>query len=281
MEHFDTIAGLRARLAGARERGQRIGLVATMGALHEGHLTLLDAARRESDLVVLSVFVNPIQFRPGEDLSRYPRDLERDRRLAEARGADLLFAPDTEEMYGRGDQIRVVAGDLASRWEGASRPGHFDGVLTVVAKLFHIVQPDVACFGRKDLQQATLIRRMVDELDFPIRVVVVPTVRDADGLALSSRNAFLSPAERATALRIPSGLEAVRTAWQGGETSAARLAARLADVLAGDPAIVTDYIAVVDPVRLAPVEQAVAGTVVAVAARVGTTRLIDNTVLEG
>src|SRR5690606_25000367 len=173
----------------------------------------------------------------------------------------------------------VVAGDLASRWEGAARPGHFDGVLTVVTKLFNIVQPDVACFGRKDLQQATLIARMIEQLDFPIELVVVPTVRDHDGLALSSRNAFLSDEERQVALRIPSALAAAAQDWLDGERDAARLGQRVAAVLAAGEGLSPDYIAVIDPVRLEPVQTAPVGTVIAVAARVGSTRLIDNIVL--
>ncbi len=279
MERLTTIADVRRRLSAARAAGQRIGLVPTMGALHEGHLALVDAARHDADLVVMSVFVNPLQFRQGEDFSRYPRPLERDAALAEARGVAILFAPDVSEMYGSGDEIRVTPGDTAARWEGEFRPGHFEGVLTVVAKLFHIIQPDVACFGRKDLQQATLIRRMVEELDFPIRLVVVPTVRDRDRLALSSRNAFLDPAEREAALAIPAALAAVADHWRRGERSSAVLLETGHRVLADAPGLVTDYIAVADPERLAPVETAEEGDVVAIAARVGATRLIDNTIL--
>ncbi len=272
------ITALRDHLARQRSTGGRLALVPTMGALHEGHLALIDSARQAADLVVVSIFVNPLQFRPGEDLARYPRQLEQDVALAEARGADVIFAPAVEEMYAQGEQIRVVAGELASRWEGASRPGHFDGVLTVVAKLFNIVQPDLAVFGRKDLQQATLIARMIAELNFPVELVLVPTVRDADGVALSSRNAFLSPAERELARRIPASLAAADAAWRDGEQHPVRLEAAIRDVLGTDPALVIDYIAVVDPDRLEPVETVVPGTVIAVAVRVGTTRLIDNTV---
>jgi pantoate--beta-alanine ligase len=276
---IDSIAELRSHLAGHRLGGRRIAFVPTMGALHEGHLTLLDVARRHGDVVVMSVFVNPLQFGAGEDLDRYPRNIERDLELAGSRGADVVFTPTVPEMYGKGDEVRVVAGDLASRWEGAARPGHFDGVLTVVTKLFNIVQPDVACFGRKDLQQATLIARMIEQLDFPIELVVVPTVRDHDGLALSSRNAFLSDEERQVALRIPSALAAAAQDWLDGERDAARLGQRVAAVLAAGEGLSPDYIAVIDPVRLEPVQTAPVGTVIAVAARVGSTRLIDNIVL--
>ncbi len=279
MERVTTIADVRRHVALARRAGKTIALVPTMGALHEGHLRLVDAARTEADLVVMSVFVNPLQFRPGEDFERYPRPLERDAALAEARGVSLLFTPEVADMYGAGDEIRVVPGDTAARWEGEFRPGHFEGVLTVVAKLFHIVQPDVALFGQKDIQQATLIRRMVEELDFPLRVVVVPTMRDGDGLALSSRNAYLSPDERAVALAIPRALQAMAAAWEAGTTDAATLRGTGEAVLAASGSIVVDYIAVADPERLAPVETAASGTVIAIAARVGATRLIDNVLL--
>jgi pantoate--beta-alanine ligase len=279
MERLVTIASVRARLAIARSAGTRIALVPTMGALHEGHLALVDAARREADLVVVSLFVNPRQFQPGGDFDRYPRDLERDGALAHDRGVDVLFAPPVDEMYGRGTEIVVTAGETASRWEGAFRPGHFDGVLTVVTKLFNIVRPDVACFGRKDIQQVTLIRRLIEELDLPVRLVVVPTVRDTDGLALSSRNAFLTASERTSALAIPRALSAVAEAWRAGQRQAAALEGLAGDVLRAEAALVTDYIAVADPEHLAPTEVAEAGTVIAVAARVGSTRLIDNTIL--
>jgi pantoate--beta-alanine ligase len=279
MDIVSTIAAIRERTAAARTAGHRVALVPTMGALHEGHLALVDAARREADLVVVSLFVNPLQFRPGEDFERYPRPLDRDLALAEARGAAVVFAPDVSEMYGSDDEIRVVPGATAARWEGEFRPGHFDGVLTVVAKLFNIVRPDVACFGRKDLQQVVLVGQMVEELDIPVRLVVVPTVRDADGLALSSRNAFLSPAERATALALPGALAAVVRAWRGGESDGTRLAEAGRRVLEAAPGLMPDYIAVVDRERLRPVEHADAGSAVVVAARVGATRLIDNTIL--
>ncbi len=279
MEHVDTIAALRAQVGRARQSGQRVALVPTMGALHAGHLALVDAARREADFVVMSVFVNPRQFAPGGDFDRYPRDLDRDGALAAGRGVDLLFAPHVEEMYGRGTEIVVSAGETASRWEGAFRPGHFDGVLTVVTKLFNIVQPDLACFGRKDIQQVTMIRRLIEELDIPVRLVVVPTVRDHDGLALSSRNTYLSEDERRSALALPRALCAAVSAWHDGERNAQELESRVAAVLQAEPAVRTDYIAVVEPDRLAPVVTAEAGTIVAVAARLGTTRLIDNTIL--
>src|SRR5690242_7471431 len=199
-----------------RRSGERIALVPTMGALHEGHLALVDHARERASLVVLSLFVNPLQFGPNEDFARYPRDREGDAKLAEARGVDVLFAPPVDELYRAGRAVSVVPTALASRWEGASRPGHFTGVLTVVAKLFNIVQPHTAVFGQKDIQQATLIRAMVRDLDFPIEVVVAPTVREADGVALSSRNAYLGAADRARARVLSRAIFAMRDAFDAG-----------------------------------------------------------------
>ena len=273
------IGELRAWRRAQREQGRRVALVPTMGALHEGHLALVDQARREAESVVLSVFVNPLQFGPAEDLARYPRNLERDRALARERGVALLFVPSAEVMYPPGSEVRVVPGTTAERWEGAVRPGHFAGVLTVVAKLFHLVEPEVACFGQKDIQQVTLVRRMIVDLDWPLRLSVVPTVREADGLALSSRNVYLSAQDRAQALGLSRALEAARAAFAAGERSAARLEARMREVLAVYPGVAPDYISIVEPDRLEPVETAASGTVVAIAARVGKTRLIDNLIL--
>ena len=273
------IADLRAWVRGRRAAGERVALVPTMGALHEGHLALVDEARRRAPRVVMSLFVNPLQFGPGEDLARYPRDLAGDRALAASRGVDVLFAPEAAAMYPPGSEVRVVPGPTADRWEGVARPGHFAGVLTVVAKLFHLVEPDVACFGRKDIQQAVLIRQMVRDLDWPLEVVVVPTVREPDGLALSSRNRYLSPEQRRDALALSRALSAAHTAWLGGERRAARIEGLVREVLARSPAVRPEYIAVTEPMALAPVETVDDGTVVALAARVGSTRLIDNIIL--
>ncbi|MGH7525867.1 MAG: pantoate--beta-alanine ligase [Gemmatimonadales bacterium] len=262
-----------------RTTHRRLALVPTMGYLHEGHLSLVDAARRVADVVVMSIFVNPLQFGPGEDLDRYPRDLPRDRRLAEARGVDALFVPGESIMYPPGSEVRVAPGPSAERWEGAARPGHFAGVLTVVAKLFHLVQPDVACFGRKDVQQATLIRQMVRDLDWPIELVVVPTVREPDGLALSSRNVYLAPGERRDALALSGALRVAEEAWRSGECRAAEIEGRMRRLLRMHPALRVEYIAVAEPTALAPVSEANADTVVAIAGRVGRTRLIDNIIL--
>jgi pantoate--beta-alanine ligase len=280
MQEVTSIPRLRAWREAQRAAGRRVGFVPTMGHLHEGHLALVDEARRRADAVLLSIFVNPLQFGPGEDLERYPRDLPRDRGLAEARGVELLFVPSVEAMYPPGAETRVVAGETAERWEGAARPGHFTGVLTVVAKLLHLAQPDVVCFGQKDVQQVTLVRRMLRDLDWPVELAVVPTVRDPDGLALSSRNAYLSPGERLEALVLSRGLRAAEAAWSAGQRSAAALEALVRASVDAAPAVRAEYIAVVEPEFLRPVTIASAGTIVALAARVGTTRLIDNVILQ-
>jgi pantoate--beta-alanine ligase len=279
MIELAAIPELREWVAQARGAGRRIGLVPTMGYLHEGHLALVDAARRHNAAVVMSIFVNPLQFGPTEDLARYPRDLSRDRRLAKARGVDLLFVPSEAAMYPPGAEIRVVPGPSGERWEGAARPGHFAGVLTVVAKLFHVVQPDFACFGRKDIQQATLVRQMVRDLDWPLELVIVPTVREADGLALSSRNSYLTSDQRRDATALSTALHVAHQAWREGETRPSELEHRMRRSLAMTPGVNVEYIAIVEPTALAPVNQADASTVVAIAARVGRTRLIDNILL--
>jgi pantoate--beta-alanine ligase len=280
MREVTEIAALREWRRAARQQGRGVGFVPTMGFLHEGHLSLVDEARRRADLVVLSVFVNPLQFGVGEDLERYPRDLDRDRVLARERGVDLLFAPTVEEIYPAGSATRVVPGPAADGWEGAVRPGHFAGVLTVVATLFHLVDPDVACFGQKDIQQATLIRQMVRDLHIPVEIAVLPTVREADGLALSSRNVYLSAAERRDARALSRGLRAAETAWGAGERSGPALETAVRREIDAAPALTAEYIAAVDPERLERVETAGPGTILALAARVGRTRLIDNLILQ-
>lgn len=281
MELLTTKAAVRAAVAAARGAGERVGLVPTMGYLHEGHLRLVERARERAEVVAVSIFVNPLQFGPGEDLDRYPRDLERDLRLAEERGANLVFAPTAAEMYPHGEPRVTVAADpaLEGRLCGASRPGHFRGVLTVVAKLFGIFTPDVAVFGQKDFQQAVLVRRMVEELDMGVEVDVAPVVREPDGVAMSSRNVYLSHEERARARALSRALAECRALFAAGETGAGRLRAVLRSTLAV-PGVEVEYAEVVDPATLAPVERASAGSVCAVAARVGTTRLIDNAILE-
>ena len=279
MRRATRVSEVREIVASARERGERVGFVPTMGYLHEGHLRLVDEARRRADLVVMSIFVNPLQFGPTEDLTRYPRDLDGDAAKAQARGVDLLFVPASEEIYPEPPRIVVSARDLAARWEGAARPGHFEGVLTVVAKLFNIVQPHVAVFGQKDIQQATLIRAMVRDLDMPVEIVVSPTVREPDGLAMSSRNSYLDAPSRERALALSGSLRAVQDAYEAGERSAARLEAIARGHLAERGVTEVDYVAIADPRTLEPIARVTAGTIVALAARVGPTRLIDNVVL--
>jgi pantoate--beta-alanine ligase len=279
MIDLQAIPELRRWVRDARAEGRRVALVPTMGYLHEGHLRLVDEARRRAGAVVMSVYVNPLQFGPTEDLARYPRDLARDRTLARARGVDALFAPADAVMYPPGSEIRVIPGLTADRWEGAARPGHFAGVLTVVAKLFHLVEPDVALFGRKDIQQAVLVRQMVRDLDWPLEVVVVPTVREPDGLALSSRNAYLDAAERRQAVALSAALGAAHQAFVAGERQAAALDALVRRRLDAEPALALEYLAIAEPVTLAPVEMVDATTVLALAARLGRTRLIDNIIL--
>jgi pantoate--beta-alanine ligase len=279
MIELSSIADLRRWVRDERAAGRRIALVPTMGFLHEGHLRLVDEARRHADRVVMSIFVNPLQFGPAEDLERYPRDLPRDRALAESRGTDALFVPTVAVMYPPGSEIRVVPGATADRWEGAARPGHFEGVLTVVAKLFHLIEPDVACFGRKDIQQATLVRQMVRDLDWRLEIVVVPTEREPDGLALSSRNAYLDADHRPRAVVLSTALRAAHDAFRSGERSAAVLQGTMRRILATEPTVEVEYVAIVEPATLAPVETAGADTVVALAARLGRTRLIDNIIL--
>jgi pantoate--beta-alanine ligase len=260
--------------------GRRVALVPTMGALHEGHLSLVDLATGRAEVVVVSVFVNPTQFGPNEDFDHYPRDLARDVRLLADRGASIVFAPDTRIMYPEPLLTTVTMRGITDDLEGAHRPGHFDGVLTIVTKLFHVVEPDVAVFGQKDAQQAAAIRRMVADLDFPIEVVVGPTAREPDGLALSSRNAFLSPAERREALALHAALERADSLTRQGVDDADRLLEAMREELSRHPAISVDYVAIVERDSFRPLSRLSGPAIAAVAARVGNTRLIDNIVLE-
>jgi len=268
----DELAAMLSSLTGRR------AVVMTMGALHEGHLALVRAARERADHVVVTIFVNPLQFGPHEDFARYPRDLDADLVLLATAGADLVFAPGPNVVYPDGDpMVRVVAGPIETVLEGTIRPGHFSGVLTVVLKLLHLVSPDLAFFGQKDAQQLIAVRRMVRDLDVPVEVVAVPTVRDADGLALSSRNAYLTPEQRRPALALSKALHAGLAAASDG-AGAVRTAARA--VLDGEPEIALDYVALIDPGSAQEVARGYRGdAILAVAARVGTTRLIDNTPL--
>ncbi len=282
MEILRTIPEMRAARQRLRASGRTLGLVPTMGALHEGHLSLVRAARADSDAVAVSIFVNPTQFAPGEDLDTYPRTFPEDCALLRAEGVDWLFAPSPAEMYPAGTAgagTRVQVRHLSSLLDGASRPGHFDGVATVVAKLFHIVAPERAYFGQKDAAQVAVLRAMVRDLDFDLQLVVCPTVREADGLAMSSRNRYLSPGERQQALVLSCALAAVAALAAGGVTDAETLLRAARQVLAGEPAVRLDYLALVDPATLQPVDPVAPNTLCAVAAFVGTTRLIDNRIL--
>jgi pantoate--beta-alanine ligase len=274
-----TIADTRRLVRGARAAGKRVALVPTMGALHDGHLSLVDLARRQAQFVVMSVFVNPLQFAPTEDLAAYPRDLAGDAAKAATRGVDLLFTPDAREMYPATGRVLVEPQALTGRWEGAARPGHFGGVLTVVAKLFNIVQPDLAVFGQKDAQQVALVRAMVRDLDFPVELLVAPIVREPDGLAMSSRNAYLAFEDRERAALLSQALTDLAARYRAGESSGAALEGAARAVLAADPAVAVEYLAVVDPDTLEPLAEARAGALVLLAARLGRTRLLDNVVL--
>jgi len=271
-----TVAEMTAFSEAARARGERIAFVPTMGYLHAGHVALLEEGRRRGDRLVLSIFVNPTQFAPTEDLARYPRDLEGDLGKAAGAGTDVAFVPADAEMYPRGYQTFVQVRDLEQGLCGAQRPGHFVGVATVVCKLFNIVRPHVAIFGEKDYQQLAVIRRMVADLDMPIEIVGMPTVREPDGLAMSSRNKYLSPEERQRALALSRGLCAARALFDGGERDPAKLVAAAQAEIA--PAVTRiDYVELRDAATLAPIRDRITGpAVVAVAAFVGTTRLIDN-----
>lgn len=275
-----TIAGVRARRQELWRQGKTVAFVPTMGALHQGHLSLVRRGRELADEVWASVFVNPTQFGPGEDFERYPRNLERDVELLAQEGAVLVFAPSVKEMYPRPPEVHMALPHLSSHLCGAHRPGHFSGVALVVAKLFNIVQPEVALFGAKDFQQAVIIRRMVEDLNFPVRVVVVPTVREADGLAMSSRNTYLSETERQHALALWHALTVARTAVEGGERGGSQLEKLMLATLHQYPGVKPQYVAAVDPETLEPVEHIQSRVLLAVAALVGSTRLIDNLLVE-
>jgi pantoate--beta-alanine ligase len=275
----ETIEDMRSACRAARGSDKRLGFVPTMGALHEGHLSLVRAAKASCDLVAASIFVNPTQFGPNEDLAKYPRDFERDRGLLQNEGVELLFAPSVEEMYPAGAVTWVTVEELSGRLDGRSRPGHFRGVTTVVAKLFHVVEPDAAFFGQKDAAQLAIIRRMVRDLKFSVEIVACPIVREPDGLAMSSRNAYLDPLQRKQALVLYRSLTRVKNLWDAGERDAAKLVAVGRAEVAQEKSVRLDYFEIVDAQSLEPVENAAKGALVAVAAYVGATRLIDNLVL--
>ncbi|MFR9708773.1 pantoate--beta-alanine ligase [Paenibacillus sp. MB22_1] len=294
MKTFNKIVPLREQLKDARftaaKEGKsiKVALVPTMGYLHEGHASLLRKARAENDLVVLSIFVNPIQFGPNEDFERYPRDPEKDRALAEREGVDFVFLPTVEEMYPEPTRTHIKVDGLTDVLCGASRPGHFDGVTTVVGKLFHIVQPDRAYFGQKDAQQVAVITRMVEDLNFDVEVIPCPIVREADGLALSSRNVYLSPEERQAALVLSRSLEDARAKAEGQTpVTAGELRAEIRDTISAEPLANIDYVEISDFPELSPLadDECVdaagrqKGVLIAVAVKFGTTRLIDNVIL--
>jgi len=278
MKTLRTISELRDHLRAERQAGRTIGLVPTMGAFHAGHVSLMERARQETDVVVVSLFVNPTQFGPGEDLAAYPRDEARDAAIAAGAGIDVLFAPPVEEVYPDGFQTTVTVGALAQPLEGAQRPGHFDGVATVVTKLLNMVQPDIAFFGQKDAQQALVVRRVARDLDIPTRIEVCPTVREPDGLAMSSRNAYLAPPERERAIALRRALDAAEQAVAAGERDASAVASAAHAAMARYE-IEPEYLALVDAENLAPVDRIDGETLVALAARVGRARLIDNTLI--
>jgi len=270
---------MRAARHVARREGKTVGLVPTMGALHEGHLSLVRMARAQCDLVVVSIFINPLQFGPHEDLAKYPRNFDRDRDLLEREGVEVIFAPTVEEMYPAGAITYVTVEALSDRLCGRSRPGHFRGVTTVVSKLFHIVEPDRAFFGQKDAAQSVIIRRMVRDLDIPVQVVIGPIVREPDGLAMSSRNAYLDASQRLSALVLHRSLLAVQERFDRGERKVQALIEAGKQVFSEDPSVRLDYLEIVDPETLDPVDRFSHSALVAVAAFVGKARLIDNVVL--
>jgi len=276
------IKELRALLSAQRSAGKTIGLVPTMGFFHDGHLTLMRRCRERDGVVVVSLFVNRTQFGPGEDYQEYPRDFERDTRMAQAEGVDLLFAPTEHEMYPAGDATFIeVAGDLTARLCGAYRPAHFRGVATVVTKLFSIVEPDRAYFGEKDYQQLLVVRRLVRDLAIPVEIIAVPTVREPDGLAMSSRNSRLGPRERQAATVLYRSLLKAQALVRGGIRDASQIVAQVRDSIAQEPLVRLQYAELADPETLAPVERVAGPALLALAAHVGGIRLIDNIIIGG
>ena len=279
MRVIHTIGEMRAASRAAKARGARLGLVPTMGALHEGHLSLVRAARARSDVVAATIFVNPTQFGPSEDFSKYPRNLQNDSALLEREGVELIFAPAVGEMYPAGAITWVTVEGMSDRLCGASRPGHFRGVTTVVAKLFNIAEPDVAFFGQKDAAQVAIIRRMVRDLNMPVQIEVCPIVREPDGLAMSSRNSYLNAVERTAALTLYRSLTRAEELFKSGEKDSAKLIAVGTKEFDSEPAVRLDYFEIVDPDSLQPVLAVERPALAAVAAYLGKTRLIDNILL--
>ena len=280
MELIHTVAWMKQIAAEARRGERLLGLVPTMGALHEGHLSLVREAQRQCAPVVVSIFVNPTQFGPAEDFNKYPRTMEADRAALQKLGVDCIFAPPAEEMYPAGFRTTVNLDGLSERLEGRSRPGHFRGVATVVLKLFEIVQPRMAFFGRKDAQQARVLQQMARDLNLDAEIVVCPVVREADGLAMSSRNAYLSDAERSAALALSRALEGAKREIEGGVTDVVRLAEIVRAVIASEPGVQLDYAEIVDADSLEPAMTLRRAAYILLAAKVGATRLIDNALIE-
>lgn len=279
MKVITTVAEARAFCAGSGGSGRTLGLVPTMGALHAGHLSLVARAQGENDRTVASIFVNPAQFGENEDLAAYPRTPQHDLGVLESLGVDAVWTPSREEVYPPGFQTFVTVGDVAAPLEGARRPGHFRGVATVVAKLFNVFQPDRAYFGQKDAQQVAVIRRMARDLNFPVEIVICPIVRESDGLAMSSRNAYLSPDERRGAPALFRALEAGRAAFESGERDGAAIRRVVSRVLSTEPVLEEDYVSLADPETLAETLRVEGRSLLSLAARLGRTRLIDNVVL--
>lgn len=280
MKIICNIGEMRAYIGAAKREGKTVGLVPTMGFLHDGHLALMKAARKECDLVVASIFVNPTQFGVGEDYEQYPRDLDRDAALAQGVGVDMIFAPSVAEMYPKGYHTFVQVESLTVHLCGASRPGHFRGVTTVVTKLFHIIEPDAAYFGQKDAQQVTVIERMTEDLNMPVRIVRVPIVREEDGLAMSSRNVYLSPEERQQALVLSRSLAAAKTLVEKGERNGTVIRNHIKSMIDQAPLARIDYMETVRGETMEPIDQLTGKVLIALAVKFGKTRLIDNVLLE-
>ena len=279
IRRLETIAEIQAYVAGCRKKGQSVGFVPTMGAFHEGHLSLMRQARKDHGAVVVSIFVNPLQFSAGEDYDRYPRRLEQDSKMAESERADVLFYPSVAEMYPKGFDTHVDQGDLPAKLCGAFRPGHFRGVMTIVSKLFNIVRPDAAYFGQKDYQQALIIKRMTADLNLNVDVRLMPTVREDDGLAMSSRNAYLGPKQRKDATCLIRALRRAEEMTGGGESSATKVASEMRRVIQKVKGTRVEYIAIVNSDTLEPVKEIKGRTLIALAVRIGKARLIDNVIV--
>ena len=276
---IETISGIQSYVAACRKRGMKVGFVPTMGAFHEGHLTLMREARRNNDAVIVSIFVNPIQFSAGEDYDRYPRRLEQDTKMADSERVDVIFTPSVAEMYPKGFDTYVDQSDLPGKLCGEFRPGHFRGVMTIVTKLFCIVKPDVAYFGQKDYQQSLIVRRTATDLNLEVAVKVLPTVREEDGVAMSSRNAYLGPKQRKDAACLITALNRAEDMVNNGESCAARVSTEMKRVIRKVKGTRVEYIAIVNSDTLEPVKEIKGKTLIALAVRIGKARLIDNVIV--